>query len=77
MARKHKNPMTNPLHYATPQLLTGAPSTYATAQRKLLGYDYVIVGGGCAGCVLASKLSEDPDVSVLLLEAEEEEPVKH
>ena len=44
--------------------------TNANGARQPIGaFDYVIVGAGSAGCALANRLSEDPNVSVCILEA--------
>jgi choline dehydrogenase len=45
------------------------PTSPPRYRRYLLNSDYVIVGGGTAGCLLAARLSENPAVNVTLIEA--------
>ncbi|KAH8826379.1 GMC oxidoreductase [Flagelloscypha sp. PMI_526] len=64
MGQSFSNVVSDPSHFST-----RIPSSDSEVLDSFKAYDYVIVGGGTAGCVLASRLSEDPNVSVLLIEA--------
>lgn len=53
-----------------PRAVAADPASAATTTpTSTETFDYVIIGGGAAGCVLANRLTEDRSVSVLMLEA--------
>ncbi|EME41797.1 hypothetical protein DOTSEDRAFT_177153 [Dothistroma septosporum NZE10] len=69
-------------HLLFPNVIPGEPSTPLLATprankgevsiedlKTARSYDYVVIGGGTAGCVLANRLTEDPNTTVLVVEA--------
>ncbi|KAJ6483613.1 hypothetical protein C8R47DRAFT_1186392 [Mycena vitilis] len=55
--------------YATPIQKRESGVTYSSAGINGSTFDYIVVGGGLAGMTVAGRLSENPDITVLLIEA--------
>ncbi len=47
------------------------------AEQEPTRFDYIVVGGGTAGCIVASRLSSDPKLQIALIEAGEDTPPDH
>ena len=66
---RHLLPINPPPFPPAPASPAALPGTPASPSHDATKYDYIIVGGGLAGCVLAARLSADATKRVLVLEA--------
>src|SRR5260370_23762199 len=74
-AKIDANDPTRTLRAVRPRATGGPILTFPSLHRSLelqgtrMAYDYVLAGGGSAGATLAARLSEDPKITVCLIEA--------
>jgi choline dehydrogenase len=56
-------------HFQGPPMMLAEKISEGILNPPIEEYDYIIAGSGCAGTILASRLSEDPNLKILLLES--------